>query len=321
MDRNPDARHFRLRRPLLAALGLALVVAAPAAGGIFWSTNERAAAQQAQRTGTPLMVWLGYHRSGCCDENDALDRIEDAQRRAFNDPTITAAARKFVTLRADLGDKGSHFKTFGAPYQVVFVSPAGERLAALSPTEAQSVDGLLRGMRTALAQFRRQAYEKDERPALISESAEPAEVKNALSRLRKAPVQGADKDVLTLLKRDDLDSAVEAEAIQALGALSTTAAVKELIRRAPDDERAAAALGNCNPEALEPLLSHLDNRNKPEFRIVYRAVTRACKIATPKPDRFWDGPNEQVKKNEIERVKQVVRQAASKWRDQYARDR
>src|SRR5262245_6208919 len=126
MGRNPSApRRVRCAaRCPAAAVALALLVAHAADGGIFWSTNERAAAQQAQHSGLPLMVWLGYHRSGWCDENDALDRIEDAQRRAFNDPAVIAAARKFVTLRADLGDKDSHFRTFGAPYQVAFVSPS-----------------------------------------------------------------------------------------------------------------------------------------------------------------------------------------------------
>src|SRR5262245_34186571 len=108
MDRNPDVRG----RSRWLWVALLLSIAPSATAGIFWSTNERTAAQQAQRSGLPLMVWLGYHRSGCCDENDALDRMEDAQRRAFNDPAVTDAARNFVTLRVDLGDKGSQFKTF-----------------------------------------------------------------------------------------------------------------------------------------------------------------------------------------------------------------
>jgi hypothetical protein len=312
-------RGWRIRPALVGAL---LMVPLPSAlAGIFWSTNEQAAAQQSQHNGAPLMVWLGYHRSNCCDENNALDRIEDEQRRAFNDPTVLAAARDFVALRVDLGDKGSHFKTFGAPFDLVFVSPAGQRLASLSAADARSPERVLRGMRTALDEYRKRIYERDVRPTITSGSAAPAAAKTALVQLRKSPVRGADKDVLTLLKRKDLDAGVEAEAIAALGALSTAPAVKELIRRAPDDERAAVALGTCNPEALEPLLSHLDNRNKPEFLIVYRAVTRAGKIESPKPDKFWDGPNERVKTNEIDRVKTAARAAAQKWRDRNALDR
>lgn len=323
------ARIHELRRAprcgmrMLPALALSLLIGPLpfASAGIFWSTNEEAAAQQSQRSGAPLMVWLGYHRSGGCDEDDYRDRTEDAQRRAFNDPAVAAAARDFVTLRADLGDKGSHFKSFGAPFDVVFVSPAGDRLAALSASDARSSESVLRAMRTALIEYRKRIYQKDERPAITSESAAPEAAKTALVRLRKSPVQGADKDVLALLKRKDLDAGVESEAISALGVLSTAPAVKELIRRAPHDERSAVALGTCNPEAIEPLLGHLDHRNKPEFLIVYRAVTRACKLASPKPDKFWDGPNERVKKNEIDRVKSAARAAAETWRDRNALDR
>ena len=48
---------------------------------------------------------------------------------------------------------------------------------------------------------------------------------------------------------------------------------------------------------------------------VYTAVTKICRVKKPKPVGFWRGKNEQLKNDELERVKEHVRTVAQRWRE------
>jgi hypothetical protein len=54
---------------------------------------------------------------------------------------------------------------------------------------------------------------------------------------------------------------------------------------------------------------------------VYHAVTRICRLRNVKPDRFWEGRNQYVKRKEIDRVRSLVSAAAERWRERYAEHR
>ena len=77
------------------------------------------------------------------------------------------------------------------------------------------------------------------------------------------------------------------------------------------------ALHMTPPDAAEALLPKL-NPAKPEVAtLVYNAVTRICKVEAVKPELFMEDAPEEAQRQEIERVKRAVTEAAGKWREKY----
>jgi thiol:disulfide interchange protein DsbD len=101
-------------------------IVAPA-GAIAWETSEREARERARRGGLPLLVFARASWSAGSLE---------MERKAWVDPRVVAAARRFVALRLDLtdaeGDAELHAQRYdltAVPMTVLF-DARGRKVAA-----------------------------------------------------------------------------------------------------------------------------------------------------------------------------------------------
>jgi len=299
----------------------AVLVAVPRAAAqqdaaIHWSLNVEEAVGQAQRTKRPLMFWV----LGRSDSRD--DRLERDQKRAFQDPLTVELSRRFVTVRLsrsryrDLLEKWNLSPKTNL--EIVFVTPAGEKIDTLAPQGVANADALARKMTLVFQHYRRRLFEQEIRPKLGDEETAEPELRSALALIAEFLILSADQGVIKLLERGPLSASLRNEVYDTLAALSTPASVKALLERPTEDESAAAALARCTPDAAEQMLPALEGED-PERRLrVYHAVTRICRIHAVKPDRFWQGRIESLKRNELERVRRIVTATAGRWRERYA---
>lgn len=301
---------------LATALVGSLCAAAQQAGGIQWSLKVEESVAQAQRSKRPLMFWV-LGRSGSRDH-----RIERDQKRAFQDSLVVEMSSRFVPVRLsrsryrdllegwDLSPKTN--------LEIVFTTPAGEKIDTLAPLGASDPEALARKMTLVFQHYRQVLFAEEIKPKLEDQDASAREIEAALDLINDFLILSADQTVIKLLEREQIGPGIRKAVYQTLAALSTAAGVQVLLERAVTDERAAAALADCTPDAAERMLEALEG-DDPELRLaVYHAVTRICKLRDVKSDRFWQGRYERVKWEEIERVRQLVTTRAKRWRDRYA---
>jgi hypothetical protein len=304
----------------LLVLAIALVgtvcAAAQQAVGIQWSLKVEESVAQAQRTKRPLMFWV-LGRSASRDH-----RIERDQKRAFQDSLVVEMSSRFVPVRLsrsryrdllegwDLSPKTN--------LEIVFTTPAGEKIDTLAPLGACDPETLARKMTLVFRHYREVLFTTDVKPKLEDQDASARDIEAALNLISDFLILSADQAVIKLLEREQITPEIRKAAYQTLAALSTPAGVQVVLEHAATDELAAAALSGCTPDAAEQMLVALDG-DDPDLRLaVYHAVTRICKLRDVKSDRFWQGRYERVKREEIERIRQLVTARARRWRDRYA---
>ncbi|MFQ5806734.1 MAG: hypothetical protein ACE5I3_09820 [Phycisphaerae bacterium] len=301
---------------LAAALLLGSHAAAQQNAAIRWSLNVEQSVAQAQRAKWPLMFWV-LGRSSSRDE-----RIERDQKRAFRDPLVAELSSRFVTVRLSRSRHRDLLEQWGLPprtnLEIVFVTPAGEKIDTLAPQGVANADVLTRKMTLVFRHYRQQMFEQEIKPKLEDEETSDEDLRSALGLVAKFLILSADQSVVKVLEGQSLSATVRGAAYDTLAALSTSASVKALLERVTGDERAAAALTRCTPAAAEQMLAALDGEDPDQRLIVYRAVTRICRVHDVKADRFWQGRIESLKQKEIDRVRRIVAATAKRWRERYA---
>lgn len=281
--------------------------------GINWLNDPQEAVALAQRTQLPIMV---YVLAGS-DERD--DDLENAQRRALSDPQVLAQARRFVPLRLSRSRHRDILSQFHLPesanMQISFVEPGGAALDTLSPSGVGQADSLAQKMALVFDLYRQRLFDREMRPVLEKPDSESAEVLKVLQRIRELTIKQADASVAALLERQNAEPAVLNAAYDTLAHLSTKIAVEKLLERsAAGDDRAARALAECTPEAAELMLDSLIS-DEGTLRVdVYQAVAKICRIRSTKPVKWWEKANERLQQRELERVRELVREAAQRWK-------
>ncbi len=307
-----------MSRTLASAATLAGLMASLAVGQTLrWSMNFEQAVALAQRTHKPLMVYI-VSRTG-----DRDDDMEASQKRAFRNPIVAEVARRFVAVKISRSRYRPLLKKWGLPprtnLEVVFVRPDGTLIDRLSPSGVGDADAFVEKMVLVFRAYRQAFYEREVRPALTGAEAKPRDILRAIKWIRDFNIQSADRDLVVLLDRNLPDS-VRRKIYDTLAQLSTRPGVKALLERAKSgDKQAASALSRCTPEAAEWMLDDLGGPDTQAHLLVYHAVTKICRIPRVKPDRFWQGKVERLKREEIERVRRIVRDVAKKWRARYGR--
>jgi hypothetical protein len=199
-----------------------------------------------------------------------------------------------------------------------FVTPDGKVLGDLSASGIAQADSLAKKLELTLEEYTREFYKSEIQPVLTQPGTSPANLKVALKTITDVGITSADKDVIALLDRQDLDAGTRSAVYATLARLSTSASIEKLMElvRAGDGE-ALKALATCSPAAAEPLLAELQ---KGEFRYdMYEALVKICDIRNKKPKSFFERDTEQARKlqaQEVERVTKLAREAAQKAKGQ-----
>ncbi len=304
----------------LAVVAAALLFMPQAAAqqdaAIQWSLKVEEAVAHAGETKQPLMFWV----VGRSDSRD--HRLERDQKRAFRDRLVVELSRRFLTVQLSRSRYREQLEEWNlSPWtnlEIVFATPAGEKIDTLAPAGVANAEALARKMALVYRHYRGVVFEREIKPKLEDEQASDRDLRLALKLVAEFLILSADQSVIQLLERESLGGAVRDEVYDVLAALSTPASVEALLERARDAERAGAALARCTPDAAERMLPALDGEDADLRLAVYRAVTRICKIRDVKNDRFWQGRNLVIKRKEIERVRQIVTATAKRWRERYA---
>lgn len=301
------------------AIPLLLLIVMPtlAQDRIGWTRRPREAVTESRRTLKPLMVWV------LAATRDRDDDIERGQRNAMKDPRVLHLSRLYVPLRLSRSQHRDILEEFGLPQHanmmMSFVTPKGKVLDTLSAGGVAQADSLASKMARVFEAYRKELYNDEVREALTSEDAKPGEIRRALKIVREFRVTQADADLIQIIEeRDRMEPALHRQVYETLAILSTKKGVEALIKRGWEgDSLAAAVLEECTPVGAEYMLDELKADAEYFPYPIYEAVAKACKIRDTKPERWWERADLRLKKEEVERVKTLTKQAASKWRALY----
>ncbi len=305
-----------LRSLMIVIAGLCLTASAVAqTQPIQWISNVNQGVSKAKRDGLPIMFYVAGSSKG--------DDLKDAQQAAFRDPLVGSLARaRFVTIRISRSTQNKQIlEQLGAPTEfgnyLLFATPRMEMIGSIPPGQVADAGTLARQMTAMFRKFRKQLFERELKPKLESKETPVNEITKALKTIEKYLILEADESVAGLLKNGGLSANVKKQVYGTLATLSTSKSVKALLEAAPSDKLAQRSLGRCTPGGAEELLPALDSENDDEFVIAYEAMVKICKLGKKKSRGFWNGKNERLIYDELDRVDQGVRKASQRWKEKY----
>jgi hypothetical protein len=203
------------------------------------------------------------------------------------------------------------------PFTVLVATPRGHLVGTIRAGHVAKPNTLADQLTALFRKHRMSVFKGDLKPTLEDESANADQLIEALKVIEELLIVEADSSVLQLLDRKQLSEDARERAYQTLAVLSTTRTVEALLAAALGDEAAAAALSKCTPDAAEALLPKLDPAKPGVAIVVYNAVTRICEVDAVKPELFMEDAPEEAQRQEIERVKRAVTEAARRWREEH----
>lgn len=281
-----------------------------------WSTNVEQGIAAAKKSRLPLMFYIV---GGSASRDEDGEDVERAQRRAFADPRVARLSERFVPVQLSRSRHADIIKQWEIPREadlwIVYTTPDGKKLDVSDAAGASSATGLADKMSIVFRRYRDSLFDTEAAATLEAKDASEEDLLAALELVKKFNILSADLRLVELAKREDLPDGVRQETYAALAQLSTPPAAKFLLERAATDPQAAAVLAKCNPIGAEAMLDAVGGEDPAMHLIAYDAVVKICKLKNPKADRFWEGRNERVKQEEIERVQKQVRETARKWRE------
>jgi len=300
---------------VLVCCGLFGSVAQAQARGIQWRTDVPAAIQSAQQTRLPLMFWI----LGRNEDRD--NNLENEQKRAFADPLVLRRAQRFITARLSRSVHRDILEQLGVSpsttLEVAFVTPEGKLIDKLSASGVARPQSLAEKMRLVFNVYRQQLFTGQLQPLLEKPEASFEEVRDALETIRNLNITAADGVLIRLLERPGLDKRLLQPCLETLASLSTKAAVDKLVELTDKGNlQAGAALGQCTPAGAEHMLSHLVDKEGGVRLEVYDALVKVCDIKSRKVPRWWERAEPTQRQKEVDRVSELVRQAASAWKEE-----
>jgi hypothetical protein len=302
-----------VRMVILGGVLLSSAVALAQNNAINWRRDPGQAVAEAQRSFKPLMVFV------LASERYRDDQIDREQKRSFRNPRVMKKAEKFVPLRLSRAQHRQILHEFGLPEEanmiMSFVAPDGTVLGQISAQGIAQDESLLQKMSMIFDAYGRQLYEKEIKPVLTDEETKSGDLDKALTLVAHLEIGTADQDLLKLLERPRLATGTKRKVYELLALLSTKPAVDKLLELAAGgDALATGALEKCNPVAAEMMISELKADEEPFNYLVYEAVTKICRVPDPKPEPFFENSPAKEKQDEVERVKNIVRGVAQRWK-------
>lgn len=299
----------------LSAVVLAAAVQAAWAqnNAIQWTTDIQTALNQARASNRPLLVYL----SG--SERDDVGHLDRDQKRAFKSARVLARAQRFVPLKLSRSTHRNQLRDFGfsetSIMELRFVTPDGEILGSLGANGVAQESSLAQKLQAAYQDYGRKLYEKRDKATLEDENAKPNDVTAALKQIAQFGVQAADATVIKLFERQRLDAGVRKAALETLAALSSKPSVDKLLELARAGDKAAEkAMEKCTPVAAEMMVADLKPDTDPFDYLAYKTAGTICRVPQLKPERFFTNSNAKLKKDEVDRVLPLIRNAATQWK-------
>ena len=296
-----------------------LLAAVPALAqqSIRWTTDVPAAIEAAQKNKAPLMFYV----KGSSGGDDDVEDYEREHKHAFADPRVVELAQNFVCVqmsRSRYRDQLEAWKLSPRTnLEMVFTKPDGTLISTLSAAGIATKASLAQKMSLVLQAHREEYFRSEIEPVLTDESADIKDIQAALRQVADMRIKSADNLVIGILGREKLDARTYKAALDALAALSTKPAVDKLFELALQDPKLEKVLQECTPAGAEFLLDYIGGEDFDKHLVAYHAVTKICKVSRPKNDRFWSGPNERIKVEENERVREAVKKAAERWKAEH----
>ena len=307
---------FRRRTIVMAGLLALVIPIALNAQAVPWIADVEKGMADAKRVGLPVLFYLD---TAGADVQESGDEYE----QSFTDQRVGAVVRgRFVPVRLR---KSQITETMleqmeakdAAPYSIVVATPTGHLVGTIPAGQVAKPDALADQLMAMFRKYGTSVFERDLKPVLEDLSAKTDQMIKSLELIDRLLIAEADLSVVQLLDREQLPDDVRKRAYQTLAALSTKRSAQALLAAALHDEAAAAALSNCTPDAAETLLPDLDPAKPDVANLVYSAVTRICELDAVRPELFIEDAPEEAQRQEIERVKRAVTQAAHRWREEH----
>lgn len=281
-----------------------------------WGTNVEEAIKVAQKNQRPIMFYIVSRGE------DRNEKTERQHRAAFKNARVVAQGQRFVATQLSR----SRYKELLEKWQVsaitnqeiVFATPAGDLMDKASDSDIASPDLFARKMADVFKRYRAELFSREVKPTLEKENAPPKEILEALKTIEEFMIPEADALLIQVAESEKQAPNVRLRAYEVLAQLSTDAAADALMKAAPQDKRIIAALQKLTPGAAERLLSSVGGESMETHLLAYSAVAKITRLPEPKPEAFWNGPNQQIKLNEIERVKAHVEKIAKRWKEEDA---
>lgn len=304
-----------LRKSFALCLWLTCTAAALAQENmVHFRSDVNAAIADAKKKDMPLIFYITR-------ASDSRDQdLERDQKRSFRDERVFEMSKKFICVQMSYSQYKDQVEKWGIrsnmQLYVVYTTPDGTKIDWQDPLGVSNADGFSQKMAKVYDVHRNTLYEKQIK-AQISDKATVAEMKAGLERVKQLTILTADKDVVKLLEKKDLDDKTRELVYDVLASLSTKTSIDALAGEIKSaDDKAAKALEETTPGAAIWLLPMMD-KDGPQRVAAYSAVVKTCKIKGGKPAKFWEGKNEKTKAEEIERVKKAAEGVSKRWKDRY----
>ena len=292
--------------------------------GLTWSRNVPVVIATAKQTRRPILMLVEGTRTSSRRQHLYSHNDIEQRKNTLSDPRVAYAARMFVPVAVNRTD-GAYADMFAelgvglhTPYRILVISPEGAKLGdfLIAPNPADLARDLARTSRA----YGRKLFETELKAKLDDPELPAGELKAILQIVCDLSIDEAEKGLIHVLERPQLDRAIRRLAYDGLAGLSTKGAVEFLLDQAATAEKAdagaaAAALAQCTRAGAEHLLDALETpEERGRFLAAYRALVRICEVPAPKSDRFWQDDNKKVQSEEIGRVKALVTESARKWK-------
>ncbi len=312
--------------PLLAILlHLALAIAAPAQSGIRWSSNPQSSTARARELGVPVMFWVTER----ADVGDSVfEDFIDAQHDSFRDPVVRAIVERFfVPCRvARTSRTMPEAERLGLPTNfglyIAIVTTDGKLIAQIDPGQVAEPEALAERLAAASRAYRESVYIDKLKPWLTDPAAPKTSIAQAVRTAWMLHIYAADKDIVALLARPDVNTQERSRLYQLFAAFATPPCITALLDAAPKDKAAAAALDRAEPLALATLLDSLPPATgevTERHLAAYRALTSLARIPVAKGAAYWPAATPEQRTAEVERVRTIARAVLDAWQEREGR--
>lgn len=289
---------------VIAAMLMLTPRAAVAQNPVQWSSNPTRSVERAAESALPLLIYV--QDGGDNNNND----LENAQQEAFCDPVVVGIVQKcFVPLQVSRNSRNiEEFNRLGLPtgfgLYCAVVTSDGKLIAQIGPGEVAQPPLFAARLNEAYGRYINELYQTTLRPVLTDPSSEKWMARRAAQVVWRLGIRLADRDIIGLLSREDVNATDKAKLYQLLAALATQTSINALLDRS-GESAAVTALNNASPGALEwlvPAMPKAEGEPTAKQLVAYTAMTRICRT-TSFGKGWWDSATPQDRQKELDRVR------------------
>ncbi len=325
--RNPW--NFLARRPRAAALlTVAALVSSAAAqtaqSAIQWMNQPAPAAQAAQKSLRPVLVYVAP------DAELRDSNIQNRLQRSLRDPIVVEMIQtRFVPLRMSRTSQTrpmlqalglpANFGGYMAvvPGQALLSPETSAKVNTINLMEMAEPGALLTELHKGYREYVSRLYTDQIKAKFEEEKPKPADLTRALELVAQLNISEADADILKLIDRRAEDKQFLKNATEVLGILSTRPAADYLLKQAKEGNKdAQAALGRLTPTiAAEVLLPEMRAAKEGDRLMAYKALSKIFDLKPVRPDKWWERVKDKARDDELQSITTRVNEQARVWQD------